>query len=105
MDRIATFKSFMEKRPDDPFPVYSLAMEYRNADSLEEAQTYFDILRDKFSDYLPAYFHAGANLRALGRDGDAAGRYRDGIELADQKGDGRTKDELVAALADLENKS
>ena len=102
MDRIATFKTFMAQRPDDPFPVYGLAMEYKNAQSFEEAQTYFDRLRDEFAEYLAAYFHAGANLRALGRNDDAAARYRDGIELATKVGDTRAKDELTAALAELE---
>jgi tetratricopeptide (TPR) repeat protein len=101
MDRIATFKSFMEQRPDDPFPVYSIAMEYKNAQSHEEAQQYFDILHDKFSDYLAAYFHAAANLCALERKDDAMTFYREGIELADKAGNAQTKDELVAALAEL----
>jgi len=105
MDRIATFKSFMEQRPDDPFPVYSLAMEHKNAASHEEAQPYFDILHERFADYLAAYFHAAANLRALGRDEDAAARYRKGIELASTVADSRTKDELVTALAELEGKA
>jgi len=102
MDRIATFKKFAEQRPDDPFPLYSLAMEYRSQENFAEAQQIFDQLRDSFGDYLPAYFHAGANLIALDRKPDAAERYKQGLQVAGKAGDGHARDELQQALATLE---
>ncbi len=101
MDRIATFKKFAEQQPDDPFPLYSLAMEYRNQDSFEQAQRRFDELRERFPDYLAAYFHAGANLTALGRKQDSAERYRQGLDVAGKAGDGKAGDELQQALDQL----
>ncbi len=105
MDRIVTFKKFAEQRPDDPFPLYSLAMEYRNQENFEEAQSYFDQLRERFPDYLAAYLHAGANLTALGRKDDAVECYKKGLELAGKAGDGKAREELQQALAQLEGTS
>jgi tetratricopeptide (TPR) repeat protein len=105
MDRIATFKAFAEKRPDDPFPLYSLAMEYKNLGQYERAQEYFDVLQERFPQYVPAYFHAGANLVALERKSDAAARYKAGIEVAVRSRDAHAKDELEGALAQLESQS
>lgn len=102
MERIATFKQFIEKKPDDPFPRYGLAMEYRNTGRYAEAQKVFDILVEKFPDYVPTYLMSGNNLVDLGRKPDAAAIYQRGIALCAKRGDSRTKGELEAALADLE---
>ncbi|RMH41950.1 MAG: tetratricopeptide repeat protein [Deltaproteobacteria bacterium] len=104
MDRIDTLRAFAAQRPDDPFPLYGLAMELRNAQRYDEAQEVFDRLRAAFPDYLPAYFHAGANLAALGRTEDALARYRDGLDVARRAGDAKTADEISAAIAELEAK-
>ena len=37
MDRIATLKSFVTRSPQDPFPRYGLAMEYKNRGELATA--------------------------------------------------------------------
>jgi len=101
MDRIATFKTFIEQQPDDPFPLYSLAMEYAKQGQRDEAQAEFDRLLEKFPDYVAQYFHAGANLVALGRKEDAAQRYRAGLEVASRAGDTKTADEIRGALSDI----
>ncbi len=105
MDRIATFRKFAEQQPNDPFPLYSLAMEYRNQDNVEEAQPYFDQLRERFPDYLAAYLHAGANLTALRRKQDAVECYGAGLVVAGKAGDGKAREELQQALAELEGTS
>ncbi len=102
MDRIAAFKQFIEKDPSDPFPRYSLAMEYKNQGNHDEAQVHFDYLLEHNADYVPAYFHGAANLRALGRTDDAVARYTAGIEVATKAGDIKTRDELQAALAEIQ---
>lgn len=102
MDRVATFKSFIEKKPDDPFPRYGLAMEYRNTGKYEQAQQVFDALMEKFPDYIAAYLMAGDNLVTLERQEDAKTVYKRGIEKAGQKGDGHTQSELQTALAALD---
>lgn len=101
LDRIATLKSFIEARPDDPFPRYGLAMEYKNQGKLEEAARVFAELREKFADYVPQYLHGGHVLLALNRKAEARDVYRKGIEVATRRGDFHARGELEAALADL----
>lgn len=101
MDRIATFQQFIEQRPDDPFPVYGLAMEHKNRGDLQAAHEVFDQLFRKFPDYVPLYLMSGNTLEALGRPEDAATMYEKGIEVSASKGDQHAKSELEAALAQL----
>ena len=42
--RIDLLLEFIRQKPGDPFPRYALAMEYKNADRLEEARQIFDEL-------------------------------------------------------------
>jgi tetratricopeptide (TPR) repeat protein len=102
MDRIATFKSFIERAPADPFPRYGLAMEHRTRGELAEAWAAFSDLLEGFPDYVPTYLMAGGTLAALGRKDEAASVYRKGIEVAGRKGDSHARGELESALNELE---
>jgi tetratricopeptide (TPR) repeat protein len=101
MDRIATFKSFIQRSPTDPFPRYGLAMEHKTRGDLAEAWAAFEDLLARFPDYVPAYLMAGGTLVALGRRDEAAGVYRRGLEAAAKKRDQHAHGELEAALAEL----
>src|SRR5215470_12095907 len=101
MDRIATFKSFIARSPADPFPRYSLAMEYRGRGEHAEAWVVFEELLAKFPDYVPTYLMAGGTLAALGRTDEARDLYRRGIETAGRRGDAHARGELESALAEL----
>lgn len=103
MDREAAFKSFIEQKPDDPFPRYGLAMEYRNTGRLEAAHEQFEALIERFPEYLPSYLMAGNNLIDLDRKDEAAAVYRKGIDMAGGAGDSHTRGELVAALSSLDD--
>ncbi len=105
MDRIATFKSFIDRAPADPFPRYGLAMEYRTRGDLAAAWTAFSDLLDNFPDYVPTYLMAGGTLTTLGRKDEAATVYRRGIDTASRKGDGHARGELETALHELEQES
>jgi tetratricopeptide (TPR) repeat protein len=105
MDRIATFKSFIERTPGDPFPRYGLAMEYRTRGELAEAWAAFSDLLDHFPDYVATYLMAGGTLSGLGRKDEAASVYRRGIEVASRKGDSHARGELESALNELEPSS
>jgi tetratricopeptide (TPR) repeat protein len=102
MDRIATFKSFIERNPRDPFPRYGLAMEHKTRGELELAMAAFQDLLDGFADYVPTYLMAGGTLAALGRSAEAMDVYRRGITVAGQRGDQHARRELEAALAELQ---
>ena len=101
MDRIATFRSFIERTPTDPFPRYGLAMEYKGRGQLAEAWGVFEELIAKFPDYVATYLMAGSTLVALGRKDEAAETFRKGIEVAGRKGDAHARRELQAALDEI----
>ena len=82
MDRIATFKSFIQRAPGDPFPRYGLAMEHKGRGELAEAWTVFSELLAQFPDYVPTYLMAGGTLVALGRRDEAADVYQRGLDAA-----------------------
>jgi tetratricopeptide (TPR) repeat protein len=101
MDRIATFRSFISRTPTDPFPRYGLAMELKTRGELAEAWAAFAELIEKFPDYVPTYLMAGGTLVALGRKDEAVGVYRQGIEVAQRRGDQHARGELESALAEV----
>lgn len=101
MDRVETFKTFIERSPDDPFPRYGLAMEYRNLGRKDDSRQAFSDLMERFPDYVPAYLMAGTNLADLGDGAAAATIYRQGIEAATRAGDAHARAELEAALAQI----
>jgi tetratricopeptide (TPR) repeat protein len=93
--------SFIQQRPEDPFPRYGLAMEHKNAGELDEAWRLFAHLIETHRDYTAAYLHAGNTLVALGRRDEARDVYQRGIEACVRKGDGHARGELEGALAEL----
>jgi hypothetical protein len=101
MDRIATFKSFIARSPDDPFPRYGLAMEHKAQGNLAEAWAAFSDLLDGFPDYVPTYLMAGGTLVGLDRKDEAAAVYRRGIEAATRKHDAHARGELESALHEI----
>lgn len=98
MDRIAAFRSFIDRTPADPFPRYGLAMEYKTQGDLEAAWGAFSELLDQFSDYVPTYLMAGGTLISLGRRSQAVEVFRKGIEVATRCADNHARRELEDAL-------
>jgi tetratricopeptide (TPR) repeat protein len=100
-DRKALLRSFIQQRPDDPFPRYALALEHKNAGELAAALEVFEALMGAQPDYTAAYLHAGNTLIALGRSGDARGVFEAGVAACVRRGDGHARSELEGALAAL----
>jgi predicted Zn-dependent protease len=103
MGRVEQLEDFIRQSPNDPFPRYGLALEYKNVGRLEEAATAFSELMNTFPDYTAAYLHASNTLVGLSRKADAAEVFRRGIEACVRKRDLHAKSELEAALAELED--
>ena len=101
MDRIASFRSFISKSPQDPFPRYGLAMEHKGRGEHAEAWAVFEELIAKFPDYVPTYLMAGGTLISLGRKDEASAIYRQGIDVATRRGDQHARRELQDALAEI----
>ncbi len=97
-NRITKLRAFAESRPQDPFPLYALALEHRNAGAHAEALVVFGQLMDKHPDYVPTYLHAGQAHVALGDHSEAKVVWRRGLEAARAKGDHHAAGELESAL-------
>jgi tetratricopeptide (TPR) repeat protein len=92
---------FIRAKPDDPFPRYALALEYKNAGRLDDARVTFGDLMAAIPDYTATYLHAGNVLVALGKREDARAIYERGIEVCGRRGDAHARGELEGALAAL----
>jgi tetratricopeptide (TPR) repeat protein len=94
-------RAFIEQKPRDPFPRYALALEYKNANQLQEARAIFSELMSLEPDYTATYLHAGNVLVALGQRDDARSVYEAGIAAATRRADTHARGELEGALASL----
>jgi predicted Zn-dependent protease len=99
--RLETFRRFVSASPDDPFARYSLAMALRSAGRGEEAASEFREIARRRPGYVPTYLMLGQVLEALGKDGEAARAYQDGMEAAAKASDGHAQSELEQALAQV----
>ena len=100
--RLAILRSFAEKRPQDPFPRYALAMEFKTAGDASGAWQVFEPLIAEHPDYVASYAPAAEVLLELDRREQARELYGKGIAAASRRGDAHACDHLEAALAQLE---
>jgi predicted Zn-dependent protease len=97
-NRLEMLLEFSRSKPDEPFPQYGLAIEYKNLGRLDDAARTFAELLARHPGYTAAYLHAGNVLLELGRKTDARATYEAGIAACRQKGDAHALGELQAAL-------
>lgn len=100
-NRAEMLKAFIQQRPDDPFPKYALALEYRNAGALADASALFETLMAAHPDYTATYLHAGQTLVSLGRRDEARRVFEAGVAACGRAGDTHARGELEGALASL----
>jgi predicted Zn-dependent protease len=95
-------RSFAEKRPQDPFPRYALAMEHQTAGAALAAWETLAALIADHPDYVAAYAPAAAALCALGRKHEAREVYSKGIAAAERRKDPHARSHLETMLAALD---
>jgi predicted Zn-dependent protease len=100
--RLAILRSFAEKRPQDPFPRYALAMEIKNAGDLPGALRTLEALIADHPDYVASYAPAASLLVELGRAVDAGELLRKGIRVAEQRQEDHTRAHLESMLVDMD---
>lgn len=76
----------LERRPDDTRLRFGLALEYLNADRLDEGVRELRAYLEASEDEGNAWGRLGAALRTMGRDDEAREAYRRGIEAASRHG-------------------
>jgi tetratricopeptide (TPR) repeat protein len=101
MSRIELLKGFVATNPNDPFPRYALALEYKNGGQLDDAAATFQELMERLPDYTPTYLHAGNTERERGRLAEAQQIYERGIQTCQRKADHHALGELRGALESL----
>lgn len=83
LEHIQEIKEIVALTPNDPFPLYGLAMAYRNSGDFTEAAATFARLGERFPDYVPGYLMHGQLLGQDLKDRAAAIRVlKVGIERA-----------------------
>jgi Flp pilus assembly protein TadD len=101
MPSVADLKRFVEMSPNDPFPLYGLAMQQRSEGALEEAIATFTELCARFPTYVPGHQQLAIALTRAGRLDDARAAYAAGIAAARSTGNRHAADEMQAALDEL----
>jgi predicted Zn-dependent protease len=99
-DRVAALEQMLERRPNDPRLRFGLALEYLNADRLEEGVRELRAYLESSDDEGNAWGRLGAALRALGRDSEAREAYARGHAAALGHGHPALAGELAGVLED-----
>lgn len=91
-----------ETPDDDGFLRYGLAMEYKAEGNPEKAAACFRDLLRATPDYVAGYLQLGQLLNQMGEEDEAKSVYRDGIAVAQRKGDQHAAGEMGQFLALLD---
>jgi E3 SUMO-protein ligase RanBP2 len=84
--RIAALHKMLERTPDDPRLRFGLALEYEKLGRWEDAVAQLERYLALTDDEGNAWGRLGHALRQLGREEEARGAYRRGIEAASRHG-------------------
>jgi tetratricopeptide (TPR) repeat protein len=92
----------IKQNPGDSFSKFALALEFRKQGEFKKARILFEDILSSDPDYVGVYYHLGKLYEALDQLKDAQKLYEDGIEIADQQKEMRTKSELQEAITQVE---
>jgi len=100
MTRLEQLQQFLHEDPNDPFNIYSLALEYLKTDPHQTAQL-FETLVTNHHNYLPTYYHFGKLCHELGNREKALAILEQGITLAKQQNSPKALRELQSAHQEI----
>jgi len=96
-DRIYELKNLLQNDPEDTFLHYALGLEYVKIGRIELALERFEILLNKFPDYLPVYYQVAHLYLEKGDNEQAESTFKKGIALASRLEEIKTYQELLNA--------
>ena len=102
MDRLATLLIMMRNKPDDPFLIFALALEYKSLDNQAESKVFFERLVNEFPDYFPTYYQYGKMEEENGNSEHALTLYETGLQKAKAANEMKTARELQQAIDTLD---
>ena len=100
-DRIKQLERFIEEDPQDPFNYYALGLEYAKSEG-QKALDIFMQLVAHHKDYIPTYYQLAKLYEQVGQKESAVATYNEGILIATQQKDFKTRQELMAGLQQLD---
>jgi tetratricopeptide (TPR) repeat protein len=103
--RLAEIQKIVAMAPNDPFPRYGLAMEYKNLGLSAEARRCFAEIMEQFPDYVPQYLMHGQLLSGLGDRSEAKRVLTQGVAKAQLARNFHAHGELQSALAQVDEGS
>jgi len=101
-DRLAAARSYVEKKPDDRFGLYALAMELRKTKAWEECFRTFDTLIAKHPAHGAGWYHYAMARRESGDRDGCLGMLRRGLDATRAAGDTHTAAEIEAAIDEMD---
>lgn len=96
-DRIYELKKLLQDDPEDTFLHYALGLEYVKKGDPELALEQFEILLNKYPEYLPVYYQAAQLYLERGDYQKARNTYENGMVLARRLHEMKTFQELSNA--------
>ena len=102
MSRKEQIEALLVENPEDSFLRYGLAMEHASAGDDAGAVRVFRDLLARDADYVPAYLQAGQALIRQGEDDKAKEILKNGIAVAQRKGDDHAAGEMAGLLQAVE---
>ncbi len=100
-ERIEMFTEVLEFDPDDPLATFGMGQSHMQLQQYEEAVPYLEHATKVQKDYSAAYLNLGKCLEFLDRGEEAAAAYREGIRVANLKGDLMPLREMERRIAQL----
>jgi tetratricopeptide (TPR) repeat protein len=102
MDKIAGLKEILALDPKSSFARYGIAMELVKRGETAAALEEFDTLIANDPDYTAGYFMAAQTLAKAGRNEEAIGRLKAGINCAARAGNRHALSEMQTMLDELD---
>jgi predicted Zn-dependent protease len=102
MDKIAGLKEILDADPRNSFARYGMAMELASRGESASALSEFDKLLANDPSYTQGYFMAAQTLVRAGRNPEAVGRLKAGIDCATREGNNHAVSEMQALLDELQ---
>lgn len=93
----------IQKNPDDLFSKFALALELLKQNRVDKARLLFESVYRQDPGYTGVYYHLGKLYEQIGLTEEALRLYREGIDVAGQKNELRTKSELLEAINQIDN--
>jgi len=100
MDRLTLLLQFLAEDPNDPFNIYSVALEYIKSDPAKTVEL-FETLVSQHADYLPTYYHYGKLSHDMGNREKALNILQRGIDLARTQNAAKALRELQSAHQEI----